>query len=114
MARKFRIEHRRSAGNLHVRLHGEFDGMCAWELIKTIRWQSPGAFRVFVDTAGLGRISDAGAELFKDLMTRKPLPKDWLYFKGMRAKSIAPEGSRLIVCKMPVDTRRKTRFPKNP
>lgn len=97
MSRKFCIHFRRSRGNLHITLSGEFNGMCAWELIKTIKRQYAGSGRIFVNTAGLSRVMPAGAELFKSQMARKRIPHDWLYFKGNKGFKIAPNGSRVII-----------------
>ena len=95
----YRIHSYRSAGNLHISLSGEFNGMCAWALFKTLRQQYKGAFRIFVNTAGLGEITPEGADLFKSNMGRRPMPPDWLYFKGSAGFRIAPDGSRVLICK---------------
>jgi len=95
---EFRIVPHRSAGNLHISLFGEFNGMCAWELFKTIRRDYTGSGRVFINTGGLDRITPEGVSLFKNQVTRKPLPPDWLYFKGEAGFQIAPDGSRVLIC----------------
>ncbi|BBO70017.1 hypothetical protein DSCA_39470 [Desulfosarcina alkanivorans] len=95
----FQINYRHSVGNLHIYLCGEFNGMCAWELIKTIRRQRTDAGRIFVNTADLKQVVSAGAYMFKSHMTRKQLPSDWLYFKGEKGFKIAPDGSRVIISK---------------
>jgi hypothetical protein len=97
--RRFRIEYYRSVGNLHIRLAGEFNGMCAWELVKTIRRQPRGSGRIFVSTAGLERIEPAAVLLFESLIAHRKLPPDWLYFKGAKGFKIAPDGSRVLICK---------------
>ena len=96
---KYRIHFYRNAGNLHISLLGEFSEMCAWALFKTLRQQHKGAFRVFVNTAGLLEITPEGAALFKTYMAKRPLPPDWLYFKGRSGFRIAPDGSRVLICK---------------
>jgi hypothetical protein len=96
--RGFRVDYRLSVGNMHIRLIGEFSGMCAWELIKTIRMRHSGPGRIFVDTNGLSGISPEGTWLFKSHMTRYGVPSDWLYFKGPEGFKIAPDGARVIVC----------------
>ncbi|MFH0727817.1 MAG: hypothetical protein V2B19_15935 [Pseudomonadota bacterium] len=50
MTSVFNVSFRRSAGNLHIRLQGEFGGLCAWEVIKTIYRRYTGSGRVFVNT----------------------------------------------------------------
>lgn len=99
MNRGYRIHSYRSAGNLHISLSGEFSDMCAWALFKTIRQQHTGAFRVFINTVGLDSIATDGATLFKAHMTRRPMPPDWLYFKGSSGFRLAPDGSRVLICK---------------
>lgn len=53
MNQAFSIATRESVGNLHIALGGEFNGMCAWELLKAIRRHNAGSGRVFVNTVGL-------------------------------------------------------------
>jgi hypothetical protein len=77
---------------------GEFNGTCAWELLKTIKRQDYGIGRIFVNTAGLSRIMPEGVDLFKSNMNPKKMPQDWLYFKGEKGFKIAPDGSRVILC----------------
>ena len=98
MNRGFRIDFRHSAGNLHIYPYGEFNGMCAWQLIKIIKQQNPGSGRIFISTVALNRLQPDGVDLFKSYMTRKKIPTDWLYFKGEKGFEIAPEGSRVLIC----------------
>ncbi len=95
----FTIGFRHSTGNLHIYPKGEFNGMCAWELIKTIKRRYNGTGRVFVSTAGLARVLPIGIRLFKEHMTPKILPLDRLYIKGEKGFTIGPDGSRVIICK---------------
>ncbi len=99
MNRGFNIDFRHSAGNLHIHLYGEFNGMCAWELIKTIRRQPPGEGRIFINTAAINRTLPDGEDLFKTHMARRNIPSDWLYFKGEKGFKIAPDGGRVLICK---------------
>jgi hypothetical protein len=93
----FRIICRHSAGNLHVHLYGEFNGMCAWELIKLLR-RDANAKRVFVSTIDIRQVTEDGVRLFRSHMTHRPMRRDWLYFKGKKGFSIAPNGSRVLIC----------------
>ncbi len=95
---EFTIDCRNSRGNLHVRLRGAFNGMCAWELLKILR-QHDGTGRVFVNTNGIGPVAGEGVELFRMHMKRRRIPRDWLYFKGAMGFKIAPDGSRVLICK---------------
>lgn len=94
----YHIEFHHSAGKLHISLFGEFNGMCAWALLKTIKRESAGSSRIFVNTTGLTGTPPDGADLFKSHIAREPLPPDWLYLKGEKGFKIAPDGSRVIVC----------------
>jgi hypothetical protein len=67
--------------------------------LKAIRRHDAGMGRVFVNTADLDDIATDGVSLFKDHMTRKGIPRDWLYFKGEKGFKIAPDGSRVLICK---------------
>jgi hypothetical protein len=93
----FNVAYRRSCGNLHIRLQGEFNSMCAWELIKTIRQRYSGSGRVFVDTAGLTAIRDSGVALFKAHQTPQNMPRGGLYFKGLKGFIIAPDGAPVVI-----------------
>ena len=93
----FYIHRRHSAGNLHITVLGEFNGMCAWELLKTIRRDGIHAGRVFVDTTRLEKIAVEGVSLFKSHMVEKRIPRDWLYFKGKKGFQIAPDGCRVLI-----------------
>jgi hypothetical protein len=95
----FHIHSHHSAGNLHISIFGEFNGLCAWALYKTIRHQYTGSGRIFVNTAGLDKIIPNGMNLFKYHMTRQRIPSDWLYFKGQKGFELAPDGSRVLICK---------------
>jgi hypothetical protein len=97
--RRFYIDFRHSVGNLHIYLYGEFNGMCAWELIKIIKQQYFGTGRLFINTAGLNQILPAGVDLLNSHMTCKKIPADWMYFKGKKGFKIAPDGSRVLICK---------------
>ena len=99
MNREFCIDFRHSAGNLHIYLDGEFNGMCAWELFKIIKRQYVGTGRLLINTAGLNRIVPAGVDLFNSYMTPKRIPPDWMYFKGKKGFKIAPDGSRVLISK---------------
>jgi hypothetical protein len=89
---------RHSAGNLHINIFGAFNGMCAWELFKILK-RHDGARRVFINTANIVRIAEEGVKLFKSHMTQRQMPKDWLYKKGKKGFAVAPDGSRVLICK---------------
>lgn len=96
----FQIDLRHSAGNLHVHLLGEFNGMCAWELLKILKKHHRSG-RVFVNTDDIRYIAGDGVHLFHVHMNRRHMRRDWLYFKGMKGFAIAPDGSRVLICNKP-------------
>ena len=98
MRSEFKIGFRYSAGNLHLRPQGRFNGMGAWVLYKTIRRYYPGSGRIFVNTSGLRTISPLGIDLFKDLMKSRTVPVNRLYLKGEKGFQIGPDGSRVLIC----------------
>lgn len=99
MHQGFQITYRHSAGNLHIRLSGAFNGMCAWGLLKTLKREYAGTGRIFVDTADLEAVMPTGVALFKGHMARIRMPSDCLYLKGEKGLGMAPNGSRVIICK---------------
>ncbi|BBO84063.1 hypothetical protein [Desulfosarcina ovata] len=98
MNSNFQIALRHSAGNLHVNLWGEFNGMCAWELLKILK-QNGGSGRVFVNTQAIRHVAGDGVDLFRTHMAHRQIPQDWLYFKGKKGFTIAPSGSRVLICR---------------
>jgi hypothetical protein len=97
LSRTFSISSRRSAGNLHIQLSGEFGGTCAWELVKMIRRQYSGSGRIFVRTDGLKAVHPSGIDLFKEHMRLKTVPLVRLYLKGQNGFLIAPDGARVLI-----------------
>ena len=113
MTADFKVVFRKSSGNLHVYLNGNFSGMCAWELIKTIKKQYSGSGRVFINTDGLDRVLPSGIELFKEHMTKKIMPMDGLFIKGEIGFKIGPNGSRVLIRKKQNKRREWSRDIKN-
>ena len=79
----FLIDYRHSAGNLHVKIHGAFNGMCSWELFKILTFNRRSK-RVFVDTQAILQVDAEGVKLFKAQFSGLRQPADWLYFKGKK------------------------------
>ena len=107
----FKISFRKNYGNLHIYVDGNFDGMCAWALIKVIKTQYNGTGRVFVSTEGFNGVMESGIELFKKNMTLKIMPLDRLFLKGTNGFKIGPNGCRVIICKR---ENRKHSLPRDP
>jgi len=104
----FGIYFRHSAGNLHIRLRGDFNGVCAWELIKTIYRQYRGSGNIFVNTIDLQVIRPNGIQLFKHHMETALMPLSRLYIKGEKGFIVAPNGARVLISKKQVrQTKRK-------
>jgi hypothetical protein len=108
LKREFEIDRRYSVGNIHIELTGEFSGSCAWALMKTIKRQPNYSGRVFVNTRNLRNVTPEGVELFKLYMTRKKIPRDWLYFKGEKGFEISPDGGRVLVDRKPCTAKNRT------
>lgn len=97
MSTNFRIQFKKSKGNLHIQPKGDFDGSSAWELINLIHDQYDGKGRVFIDTRNLGQIHPFGCNTFQCRLNLGATPADRLCFKGKKGFKIAPNGSRVIV-----------------
>lgn len=97
MDKGFFIDFCRNVQNLHISIRGEFNGMCAWELIKIIRFNGKGAVRIFVSTTGILGVSEEGVKLFKAHMEQREIERDWLYFRGEKGFVMAPERARVII-----------------
>ena len=95
----FTINSRNSSGNLHIYVNGDFNGMCAWAVIKTIKMEYNGTGRVFVSTDGLNNLKASGIVLFKQYMIPKIMPLDRLFLKGKNGFKIGPNGCRVLICK---------------
>jgi hypothetical protein len=101
----FKMTHRESHGNLHIRTEGVFDGNSAWELINLITDKNNGTGRIFIDTHHLGELCPFGCHTFKTRMDLRVVPPSRLYFKGPKGFRIAPNGSRVII--VPADKKRQ-------
>lgn len=96
------VRFRRSNGNLHVRLIGNLDGACGWELPELIRRQFDGEAKVFIDVYDLGDATPDGIDAFRNGLSslinghwRSSAPK--IFFKGKKGLQLAPEGVRVLV-----------------
>ena len=106
MNNTFAIGLRHSAGNLHIRLQGEFNGACAWALRKTISRHYRGTGRIFVRTDEITIIHPEGTSLFKKILRASTMALSDLYLKGINGFSIAPDGARVLICSKAPATRR--------
>ena len=99
MNSNFTINFRKSCGNLHIYVNGNFNEMCAWSIIKTIKREYNGTGRVFVSTYGFTNLVEAGIKLFKEYMLPQIMPLDRLFLKGKNGFKIGPDGCRVLIYK---------------
>jgi hypothetical protein len=95
------IDFRHSTGNLHIYLRGDFTGMCAWELVKTLKWHAPGSGRIFISTGNLASIDSGAVAFFKEHLKAVGISPDKLFFKGPKGFQLAPNGSKVLICRPP-------------
>ncbi len=97
--KNFTITHRQSSGNLHISIAGEFNGQCAWTLLRTIEeyYELPG--RVFVQTEQISSIKEKGLLLYKQAYNSRRVPLQNFYFKGKTGFKIALDGQRVLLSK---------------
>jgi len=93
----FEIAFKRSNGNLHLTLTGNFDGSSAWKLIHFLHEIYSGTGKIFVDTHDLRCILPFGCSVFKSYLNQRRLPADRLIFKGEKGVEMAPQGSRVLM-----------------
>ena len=99
MARNFKIQFRKSNGNLHLNPHGILDGSSAWELINLIHCKYEGRGSVFVDTKGVTDIEPFASHILKSKLDDSTVPLNSLFFKGEKGREIAPSGCRVLTIK---------------
>jgi len=97
MSNNFRVEHKKSNGNLHLRPKGDFDGSSAWDLIHLMREKYDGKGRVFIDTKDLQDVHSSGCSTFRCRFQQGGVPADCLFFKGKKGFEMAPDGSKVIL-----------------
>jgi hypothetical protein len=95
MSANFRVQFKKSNGDLHIQTRGDFDGSSAWELINIIHDEYDGKGRVFIDTRNLGEIHPFGRNTFLCRLNFGILSADRLCFTGEKGFEIAPRGSRI-------------------
>jgi hypothetical protein len=97
MNQRFRIESKRSNGNLHLHPKGTLDGSSACELIRLLHEQYQGRGSVFIETRDLDEVHPFGCSTFRGRLDLKRLPADRIFFKGEKGFQMAPEGSRVLI-----------------
>ena len=88
MASNFRILTRRSNGDLHLKLKGDFDGSSAFELIHTLNTYNGKVGKIVVDTSSLARIHPFGMDVFLENCTLIRKSSHTLCFVGKYANTL--------------------------
>jgi anti-anti-sigma regulatory factor len=96
MGDNFRILIHRNETCLHLKLHGEFDGKAAQELLNILERRGRKSSRVFIHTSSLSRVHPVGTALFKESCEHFPGKCTSLIFTGEHASRLAPKGSTRI------------------
>lgn len=96
MGDNFKILIHRNETCLHLKLHGEFDGTAAQELLNIVKHRSPTMSRVFIHTSSLSDIHPFGMNLFKEGCKGAGCKSSSLIFTGEHAYRLAPKGSTRI------------------
>jgi anti-anti-sigma regulatory factor len=65
MAPNFRLNHFQGKDNLHLHMHGDFDGTSAHELTNALMNQNNKYSKVFIDTNNLKYIHNFGIDVFQ-------------------------------------------------
>ncbi len=105
MSETFQIQFRKSNGNLHLRLEGDFNGSSAWQLIRLLEERYCGKGRIFIDTRHLKRLHPFGCSTFQSELVLSRVPAGCLFFKGEKGFEIAPRKSNVIM--MPQKSQRR-------
>lgn len=96
MASNFKIFVHRNSDNLHIKLMGDFDGISAVQLLKTMKTNSRGALNVFIHTSCLKHIDPLGCTTFQDNIRQFEQSPLRLVFTGDKSDRLAPEGATLF------------------
>jgi anti-anti-sigma regulatory factor len=96
MQNKFKILIHPNENCLHLKLHGEFDGKAAEELLDILKSRGSKRSRVFIHTSSLSRVQPFGTAVFKDRCVGLVDESVSLIFTGEHAARLAPKGSTRI------------------
>ena len=82
MAANFHLFHIQNRDNLHLHMHGDFDGTSAFELINLLKEQNKDYFAVFIDTNGINQLHTFGLDVFQKNLNRSVKKNRNLVFIG--------------------------------
>ncbi len=95
MTSNFSLKARKHNHDVHIKLHGIFDGDSAFQLIHAIQRAKHQDRPVIIDTNNLTHAHSFGRAVLNGHLPKKDL-RTRLHFFGIRAKEIMPEGCVLL------------------
>ncbi|TBV82820.1 MAG: hypothetical protein EYX74_02445 [Desulfobulbaceae bacterium] len=99
METPFRVDTRKSMGNLHLVLNGAFDDNLASTLIAILRRENANFRRFFINTEKLHRVDILGKIILHAFMQDFGDLKSRIYFKGKNGSTMAMEGQKVLLSK---------------
>ena len=95
-SRLFNIYHKKSMGNLHLKLYGFFAGYAASLVGETLQEHHKGCNRLFIDTRGISQVDPFGIFILHEFMSRFPEIARRGYFKGSKGEVLAVDEQRVL------------------
>ncbi|MEH0021094.1 MAG: hypothetical protein V6Z89_15685 [Desulfobacter sp.] len=95
MKSNFHLDARKTNQELHIKLHGVFDGSSAFELIEVIQEGDKQGLSIFVDTSPLKKAYPFGKAIL-DTHLPKNVLRAKLHFSGFWAEGLLPQGCVLF------------------
>lgn len=95
MTSNFSLKTRKHHQDVHIKLHGIFDGNSAFQLIHALQKARDHDRPVFIDTNNLTRAYPFGRTILDRHLPQNAF-RTKLHFFGVRAKEIVPEGCTLL------------------
>nr|MBP7323348.1 hypothetical protein [Deltaproteobacteria bacterium] len=97
MGTNFRILVHKNSHNLHLKLHGDFDGSSARQLLNTISKLGGRSDSVFIHTAGLCDIQPMGCDIFQmNVSSLSRRFSEGIIYTGAKAQLLAPTDSKIM------------------
>ncbi len=95
MKSNFHIQTRKKNRELHIHLHGIFDGASAYELIEIIQEGEKQGLVIFVETDHLKQAFSFGRDILDTHLPKNAL-RAKVHFSGIWAEGILPQGCVLF------------------
>jgi len=96
MHESFRIECRKSGGNLHIYPNGMLDGSSACQIMNLVNEKYNGKGRVFINTDQIKDALPFGTATLGFQIGESSIPRGRICFKGKNAFVMAPNGCEVI------------------